>query len=408
MVAARFSAAFVVLIFLLTSCSSVKEELKPVPLKAISAKLKLQKQWHRDTGKGQDARYQRLQPAYLNGFIYTVDINGDLGAFDAATGKPKWRAKLHKEIGGGVGVYGNYGFVGTLDGHVIAFDLADGRERWQAAVSSEVLSSPQANGDVVIAVAIDGRIFAFDLETGKQRWNYDHPTPILSLRSTASPLVQENSVFVAFDNGQLLSFNPATGQLQWNARVGQPEGKTELDRLVDADSNPIEYGPYIYGAGYNGRLVAMSKGSGRIAWGQSVSTAQNIVASDNMVVVVDTDSHIKAFDATNGNMLWENDQLHRRGASAPGVLGSVVLVVDTTGYIHGLSLLDGSIIARSRLGEVGALAQPFAVGDTVYFYDINGKLSARSLEPTTSSGSIWDLPTNRAKGAIATKNTGVN
>lgn len=390
-----------------SGCSTVKEELKPAALTPIETTVKLVSQWRRETGASLDARYARLQPVELDGVIYVVGVNGAISAWRADDGHRLWKSSLRTAIGGGVGIYGDTGFVGTLDGHVIAFNLADGVEKWRAKSSSEILSAPQANGKVVIAPAIDGRVFAFDFATGKVLWNYDHPTPVLTLRSTAAPLVQENSAFVAFDNGQILHFDSGTGQLRWSSRVGQPQGKTELERIVDVDSMPLEYGPYIYGAGYNGRLIAISRGTGRPAWTQDVSTAYNITASDNKVVVSEANSHIKAFDALSGTLLWENDKLHRRNTTAPVILGSVVFVVDGDGIAHGLSLVDGSLVARTKLGSKPTYAQPFVVDDSIYFFDISGRLAAYKMEQGSSTSSIWDLPTNRQNGPIATKFTGV-
>lgn len=262
-----------------------------------------------------------------------------------------------------MGVVDNTGFVGTLDGRVLAFSLEDGSLKWEAKTSSEVVSTPQSNGEVVIAQAIDGRLFAFAMADGQRRWTYDHPVPVLTLRSNSSPLVSGNNVYVAFDNGQLLSFNAADGQMRWSARVGQPQGKTELERLVDLDSTPIEKGPYIYAAGYNARLVAVSKGTGRIAWGQDVSTANNIAAGGNFIAVSDANSHVRAFNAADGSLLWHNQQLHRRGVTAPVVLNDLVIAVDEQGYIHGLSATDGGLIARGRASNQAVLAQPLVYED---------------------------------------------
>lgn len=403
----HFTAAVLCGGLFLGGCSSVKEELKPVKLESIRSHYLLTTAWSSDTGRGQDARYARLQPALVEGILYTVDAKGLVSARNAKTGKRLWQNKLKAAVGSGVGISGDKGLVGTLDGRIIAFALTDGQYLWEARTSSEVLATPQGNGTVVITQAIDGRVFAFDSNDGRALWNYDHPVPVLSLRSNAAPLLSGNSALVAFDNGQILNFDADTGQLRWAARVGQPQGKTELERLVDVDSAPLEFGPYIYGAGYNSRLVAITKGTGRIGWAQDVSTAQNITAADNKILVSDADSHIKAFDALTGTLIWENDKLHRRDTSAPAVFGDLVVVVDRYGYLHGLSLQDGALVARLHLGEVPVFAQPLVWENTLYVLNKNGVLKALTAEKLEREMSIWDMPTNRHKGAISTKPTGV-
>lgn len=403
----RLLGAALLIAGLVSGCSNVKDELKPVELTPIEAEYKFVSQWQRKTGAGQDARYQRLQPAVLNGVIYTVDIKGLVSAWNAESGKRLWKNDLDLTVGGGIGVVEGTGFVGTLDGHVVAIDLTDGALKWKAKTSSEVVSIPQANAEVVIAQAIDGRVFAFNLEDGSQRWNYDHPVPVLSLRSNAAPLINNDNVYIGFDNGQLLSFKASNGQLRWSARVGQPQGKTELERLVDVDAAPIEVGPYIYSAGYNTRLVAVSKGTGRIAWGQETSTANNIAAGDDFIVVTDVNSHVTAYNAQDGSIVWQNKALHRRGLTAPAVLDGVVTAVDAQGYIHGFAATDGRLIARGRASKAAVLAQPLVHDDTLYVMDTKGLLTAYQLEAHEGPISIWDMPTDREHGPIPTKYTGV-
>lgn len=393
--------------FLMAGCSSVKEELKPVKLEPIEAQYKFIRNWSSTTGDGQDARYARLQPAYADGILYVADVKGTVSAWRASDGKRLWKNKLHAAIGGGVGIAKGYGFVGTLDGRVIAYDLADGSVKWEAKTSSEVVSAPQSDGQVVVTQAIDGRVFAFAFEDGRQLWNYDHPVPVLTLRSNAAPLITQGSALVPFDNGQILSFDLQTGQLRWSARIGQPQGKTELERLIDVDSTPIEMGPYVYGAGYNARLVAIAKGTGRTAWAQDVSTAHNIAGAQNKIFVSDANSHVRAFDALNGSLNWENDKLLRRGISAPAVFDKLVVVVDEEGYLHGLSIADGSLIARTRIGEHSVAAQPLVIDGNLYILDTAGVLFSFRTEETDSTVSFWDMPSNRHKGAISTKPTGV-
>lgn len=363
------------LVLIAGGCSKVKENLKPAELTEFEATAKFKKVWRKELSQGQDSRYARLTPLLHESLLYVVDVEGHLYAVDALTGKTEWTVKLKTDIGGGVGYAKDTLLVGTLKGEVIALNIADGSEKWRTELSSEVLSSPSGNDEVVVTKTIDGRVFALNLSDGSIRWSYDHPVPVLSLRAQASPVVQEQNAYVAFDNGQIMAFNASTGQLRWSARVAQPKGKTEIERLVDVDSTPVVSGPFVYGAGYQGRIVAINRGTGRINWAQDNSTYLQIVEYDGKIVVVDHESHIKAFDASTGTLAWESDKLHRRSVSVPGVLFNRVVVTDYEGFIHALDLNTGEFVARSDIQSAPVYAQPITFDNKIYMLDKSGKLS---------------------------------
>ncbi len=363
----------------LMGCSTVEEGMAPARLQAFDATYGFNHEWRNFVGVGQDARYSRLQPVVVDEQIYTVDVKGHLIQVDPKTGDKNWTLDLESAIGGGVGFGGGLLFLGTLAGELIAIDPVTVTEKWRVQTSSEIVSAPQANDNVVIVSTIDGRVFAYDINDGSKRWNYDHPTPILSLRSMSNPLVKGENVFIGFDNGQLLNFKSNNGQLVWTARVGQPKGKTELERLVDIDANPFELGPYIYAAGYNSRLIAVTRGSGTVMWAQELSTSQNMASDDNTIVVIDANSHLKAVDALTGTVLWESELLHRRAITSPAVLNGVVVVVDSEGVVHGFALKTGEYVARYHSRHTSVSAQPVVFNGLIYLLDTRGELAAFSV-----------------------------
>lgn len=362
-------------------CSKVKENLKPVELQPFTASEKFKKVWVKPVTSGQDARYQRLQPLLRGETVYVAGINGDVIALGLAKGKKQWSVELDGELSGGVGYAPGTLLLGTLQGELVAISDTDGSEKWRTAISSEVVSTPAGNAEVAIAKAIDGRVFAVNLADGAVRWSYDHPVPILTLRAQGSPVVDEQNAYVPFDNGQILAFNSTTGQLRWSARVGQPKGKTEIERLVDVDTTPIVSGPFVYAAGYQSRLVAVNRGTGRLNWAQDVSTFQHILEAGDKILVVDSDSHIKAFDAATGTLAWQTDKLHRRALSPPGVLGSQVIVADFEGYLHALDLATGEFTARRQANIAPVYAQPLTVEDKVLLLDKTGTLHVYAFAP---------------------------
>jgi outer membrane protein assembly factor BamB len=375
----RFALA--ALVFGLCACSKVDENLKPVSLEKFDASAVLKKRWSQSIGAGHDRFYNRFRVAVQGSQLFAADDKGGVFALNASNGKTLWKTQLNTSLGGAVGASPSSVLVGTLKGEVISLDAATGKERWRAKTSSSMVTPPQGTDSTVIALTNDNRLFAFDAVTGEQRWTYDHSMPILTYRTQATPVIVDDQVFVGFDNGQLLSFALADGQLRWSTRVAQPKGRTELDRMVDIDSTPIVDGPFVYAGSANGRLVSINRSTGRISWGQNLSTLFDIAKSGNQIFASGDDSHVFAFNASSGEPAWENKQLHRRNISAPGVLGDYVAVIDEEDYLHLLKQSDGSFAARIKPAGSSFHSPMLSLEDSIVLFGDDGTLSAYSLQP---------------------------
>lgn len=369
-----------VFVTLLAGCASNDEEvLRPAELVKFEPTVKLKKLWTRKIGSGQDKRYTTFMPVIQQEKIYAADRKGRVFALEQSTGKRLWKQSLKVDVSAAVGVFSNRVMLGTYNADVIVLDANSGEELWRAKASSEISAPPQSNGDIVVAQTIDGRLFAFDAETGERRWTYDHTVPVLTLRGSAAPQLTSNQVITGFGNGQLVSLSSADGLQQWSQRIAQPKGRTELERVVDIDSSPLLVGSFVYGASYQGRIAALSRGSGRILWQQDISTFQNLAAHGNLVFVSTEDDKVIAFDGRSGIVRWENAQLIRRDINAPAVFDDHVAVIDDDGYLHILSLTDGAFAARKKPPGSGFRSPLVSDGKTLYILSNNGKLSAYQL-----------------------------
>ncbi|WP_185236400.1 outer membrane protein assembly factor BamB [Teredinibacter franksiae] len=374
----------------LLGCSSKNEkelDLEAVDLVKFEASVKLNRIWSRKAGSGQDNRYTRFSVALDGqGNIYTAGYKGDVQSFEANTGKKGWSINTDEPISGGVGVDTNTVYFGTYNGTVHALDSRSGEQLWQVEISSEVLSAPVSNGDLVVATTIDGRVFALDTKTGEQRWSYDHALPVLTVRGTASAVVTASQVIVAFDNGQVLSLSASDGSTQWEFRVARPQGRTELDRIVDIDGTPIIDGGYLYAGSFQGNVAAVSRGSGRVMWTKAASTSYSMAAAQGKVFVSTEDSRIQAFNAITGELEWENFELKRRNTSGPVVFDSFLAVTDGYGYVHVLNQSDGKFAARFKMpgGKQRSRGMPriplLSDGEILYTYADGGKLSAYTVK----------------------------
>jgi outer membrane protein assembly factor BamB len=367
---------------LLVACGGQKDDLddtsKPLPLTKFNEKVAVDEAWTTKVGSGQGGLYHRLTLAHDEQSIFVAEVGGLVARYDL-NGKLLWRSKFSK-LAAGVGVGQGMAMVADVDGLVIAINADNGEELWRVDVESEVLAAPQVANDTVIVQAYDGRLIGLDKDSGDQRWVYSIDPPVLTLRGTATPVIDEGVVYTGFSNGKLTAIDINNGDLIWGKLIAIAKGQAELDRIIDVDAAPLLVDSTAYAASYNGYLFAFLKASGRPLWRFEISTYRELAEGFQNVYAVSQKGHVFAVNASNGELKWEQTAFINRQLSAPIVFAGFLLVADNEGYLHVMSQLDGSVIGRERIARDGVRAPMISINQTLYVYSDKGKLSALKLD----------------------------
>ena len=107
-------------------------------------------------------------------------------------------------------------------------------------VTSEVVAQPIANEDIVVVQTVDDKVTALDNVSGEQRWIYESTQPPLTLRGTSRPVfTPADTVVAGFSNGTLVSVSADDGVWRWEERVAVPEGRYDIDRVIDIDGDRL-------------------------------------------------------------------------------------------------------------------------------------------------------------------------
>jgi outer membrane protein assembly factor BamB len=374
------NAALLALAVMVVGCSSnSKKELPPAELPDFTAEVELKTEWDRSIGDGQGESYNRLTPAVDGDHIYAADAEGVVVAMDRFSGDVLWKQDLERPVSGAVGVGSGLVVVGTLKGEVIALDQSTGEQKWLSMVSSEVLSAPAVNSDIVVVQTQDDRLLGFDAATGNQRWIYESAPAVLTLRGTSAPLLTSRLAIAGFSTGKVVAIDLERGIPVWEQHVAVPQGRSELDRIVDVDGNLMLSGDTLYVVTYQGRVAGVDVNSGRVLWQREASSYVGLAQSLGSVYVSLASGTVEGVDERSASALWSNDALARRQLSAPAVFSSYVAFGDFEGYLHLLSQIDGHFVGREHIGSDGVRVHPLVVGDWMYVFGNSGKLVALTI-----------------------------
>lgn len=348
----------------------------PAELVEFAPSVEVRQLWSRGLGDGGGKSSFKLRPAVSDGRVFASDSSGTVSAFDAGSGAPAWKVEIGQPASSGVGAGDGLVAVGGVDGMVFALAADSGSERWTARVSSEVLAPPAVAEGMVVVRAQDGRMFGFDATDGSRRWVFDRGVPLLTLRGNGPPVISGGVVYAGYDNGKIIALSLNDGSLRWEQTLAQAEGRTELDRMVDVDGELALDGGALFATSYRGQVGALTPENGRVVWSRDFSSYAGVAIAGDRLVVVDTDGGVQALDVRSGGSLWKQDGLAYRWPGTPVIVGNHAVVGDFEGYLHWLSLEDGSFAARQRQGDEGIRAAPLADGNVVYTTSAEGVIAA--------------------------------
>lgn len=372
-----------VLVGSLAGCSTLKGYLPakdtsepPAPLVEFTPQVQVDVLWSRDVGVGSKDEQLALVPALAGERIFAADAKGRVKAFDAVGGELLWETEVKARISGGTGAGDGLVLLGTTDGEVIAIDQDSGEERWRMRVSSEILSPPTASSGVVVVRTVDGKLFGLNSTTGQRVWIYDRTVPVLTLRGTAAPVIEGDIVLNGFDNGRLVAVSLHDGRSLWESRIALPSGRTEIERMVDLDAEPVVVGDTVYAVTFQGRVAALDLYSGRTLWRRDMSSYAGLGADTDSLYVTDDMSHVWALDRYTSASLWRQTKLQARMVTAPVRLHGHVVVGDGQGYLHLMDREDGQFVGRARIDSAGIVVPPVVREDTIYVLGRGGSLAA--------------------------------
>jgi outer membrane protein assembly factor BamB len=146
------------------------------------------------------------------------------------------------------------------------------------------------------------------------------------------------------------------------------------------DSPAVIDGDDIFAVSYQGRVVRLARDSGSVVWTRDISSYRGLAIDATSVYVSTSEGEVVKFDRANGTEQWRTKTLLRRMLTGPLVYRGRIVVGDAEGYVHWISIADGKLLAREKVGK-RISDTPIAAGDKVLIYTDAGELTAYTTPP---------------------------
>jgi outer membrane protein assembly factor BamB len=239
-------------------------------------------------------------------------------------------------------------FVATKSGSVVALSLQDGKEQWSIDVDEYVARSTPAFDGETLFVTGGYAIVAVDGASGRENWRKP-----LRFAGSCSPVVDEDRVYAASQEGAITAFAKATGEELWHY----------LDGDLVFSSPALESGKLII-VDVVGQVTALNAETGREIWQKQLKAevhATPAVVGDR-VFVVTTLPEIVVLDLDSGDVVWRTEA---GGPSSPAVADGLIYVGGEDQALRALDAVSGEERWSTPLGYPIA-SSPAKAGDLVY------------------------------------------
>jgi outer membrane protein assembly factor BamB len=228
----------------------------------------------------------RTTPVVVGDTVYTLGTMGDMLSLNATTGKLNWQVSFVKDLKVKTPAWGFsahllhdagtlYTLVGGEGGAVRAFDAATGKEKWKALSSTEVGYSPPVlttvGKDQQLIVWLSDTVAGVNPKTGVVLWKEKHPllkegqTQMRPAVTITTPALVPDGVIVSsvYDGALSLKIEGEKATVNWRADGIFPKTPDKIPTLM---TSILARGDYLYAVDFAGAVRCAKLKTGEDVW----------------------------------------------------------------------------------------------------------------------------------------------
>jgi len=254
----------------------------------------------------------RATPLIADARVFTLGADGDLHAWDLASGKELWGRNVNKDYRVPRGFFGVATSpvlaggkllvnVGAKGAGVVAFDPATGKEVWKASDDAVSYSSPvvaKVGGEELAVFFTREGLLAISPAQGEVKFKYPFRPRAQASVSAMTPVVSGVRVF--------LSTAYQTGAVLLDLKAGKVEDVWQAADVLDCHySTPILVKDHLYGI--DGRqesrtatLKCVEWATGKVRWSNASFLCAALIYVDGLFLACPENGDVVLFEANPG------------------------------------------------------------------------------------------------------------
>lgn len=347
--------------------------------------------WTADIGAGGGYRAKLTsQPLVQNGTVYVMDSDGQVSAFDLASGSRRWRTDTEADdsrssnIGGGIAIQGGKIYATTGRGDALSLEAETGKILWRKNIGVPARSGPTLANDRMHFTTLDDQLLALSLPTGERVWGYTAASTNTTVLTDAAPAVSDGLVVAGFGSGDLVAVRADSGVLAWSDTLASSRGRNSSVDLSAIRGLPVIDQGRIYAVGVGGLILALDVRSGRRLWEREVGGGQTPWIAGDWLFVQTTGQALAAINAGDGRVRWLQDlprwdnpakQRDPIFWSGPLMANGKLLLAGTSSIAVSIDPVDGHILGTQQMSSAVSVAPVAAAGSVLILCD-DGTLQA--------------------------------
>ena len=115
----------------------------------------------------------------------------------------------------------------------------------------------------------------------------------------------------------LAVFELDSGFPVWDGAISYVSGTSELENLIDSDSNPIVEGGLVYTTNYQGNINIFDIAQKRSVWQAESSSFYSPLLIKGLIVLVESGSNMKSYSTKTLQESWNSNEFLNRQLSNP-------------------------------------------------------------------------------------------